>query len=162
MYVMVLVGGITDIRWGKVPNLLTAPCAVIGIALNTLDSGLAGTGASLAGIAIGVAVWFVMPVLGKPLGGGDVKLFAAVGALQGPTFLLYVMLASALYAGVLALCVAASQRRLIATCRQLGQWIHGRVVLSMSEPLATAAPGAKVPFAAAIALGAITVSAVSM
>lgn len=160
MYAMVLVAGFTDIRWGKVPNVLTVPCALLGIALNALDSGLSGIGSSLAGIAIGLAIWFIMPVIGKPLGGGDVKLLAAVGALRGPVFVLYVMVLSMLWGGVLAVGLAASRRKLLATCKQLGQWMYGRALLGMSGAIETAAVGLKVPFAAAIALGAVTASLV--
>ena len=160
MYAMLLIAATTDVRWGKIPNALTVPCAAVGIALNLADSGLAGLGFSLAGIAIGLALWFVAPLIGNVLGGGDVKLLAAVGALCGPTFVLYAIALSAFWGGLLAVCCAAGRHKLLASCKQLGQWLYWRTVMQANAPLETAAVGVRLPYAAAIALGAFTASVV--
>jgi prepilin peptidase CpaA len=158
MYPMVLIGAATDVRWGKVPNAVTAPCVLVGIVLNVVDSGLAGLGFSMAGVAIALVLWFVTPLVGNVLGGGDVKLLAAVGALCGPVLVLYAIAFSAFYGGLLAACCAAGRHKLLASCRQLGQWLYWRSVMQVTAPLETAAVGVRVPFALAIALGAITAS----
>jgi prepilin peptidase CpaA len=160
MYPMLLIGATTDVRWGKVPNAVTAPCALAGVVLNIVDSGPVGLGLSLAGIAIALALWFAAPFAGNALGGGDVKLLAAVGALRGPVFVLYAIAFSAFWGGLLAAGCAAGRHRLLASCRQLGQWLYWRGVLHVGTPLETAAVGVRLPFAVAIALGAITASCI--
>jgi len=160
MYAAVLTGAATDIRWGKVPNALTAPCALLGIVLNVADSGISGLGLSLAGIAVALALWLLGPLLGNVLGGGDIKLLAAVGALRGPVFVLYAVAFSVFCGGLLAVSYAAGRHKLLASCRQLGQWLYWRSVLRVSAPLETAAVGVRLPYAVAIAFGAITASCV--
>ncbi|GEM_PF-1989688 len=160
MYPMLLIGAATDVRWGKIPNALTAPCALVGIVLNVVDSGIAGLGFGLAGIGIALALWFLSPIIGNVLGGGDVKLLAAVGALRGPVFILYAIAFSAFCGGLLAVCCAAGRRKLLASCKQLGQWLYWRSVWQVNAPLETAAVGLRLPYAVAIAAGAITASCV--
>jgi prepilin peptidase CpaA len=160
MYPMLLIGAAADVRWGKIPNALTAPCALMGIVLNVVDQGIAGAGFSLAGIGIALALWFLAPLVGNVLGGGDVKLLAAVGALRGPVFLLYAIAFTAFWGGLLAVCCAAGRHKLLASCKQLGQWLYWRTLWQVNAPLDTAAVGVRLPYAVAIALGAITASCV--
>ncbi len=158
LFVMAIVATATDVKSGKVYNWLTAPGAVIGIALNIAFLGLAGLKTSMLGLSVGIAVWFVMPVIGKPLGGGDCKLLAAVGALRGPKFALYVLVLSGLWAGVIAVVVALRRRRLLASCRQVCAWVVVRITTGDRSAPEETTPGLKVPFAAAIALAALTTS----
>lgn len=160
VYLAAIIAAVTDVRTGKVPNWLTVPALLVGLGLNVGFLGLGGLKASLIGTAIGISIWFIMPIIGTPLGGGDVKLLAAIGALRGPQFLLYVLVLSCLWAGLLALAMAAHRRRVIACARQVGQWLFHRVVTKTYEPLETAAPGLRVPFAAATGLGVLTATMV--
>lgn len=69
------------------------------VGLGLLDGALF----ALAGFALGFALFFVMWILGA-CGGGDVKLFAAVGAWLGPTFSIMVLMCTILL--VMALMIA--------------------------------------------------------
>lgn len=156
VYLAAIIAAVTDVRTGKVPNWLTVPALLVGLGLNVGFLGVDGLKAGLVGTAIAISIWFVMPIIGSPLGGGDVKLLAAIGALRGPQFLLYVLVLSALWAGLLALLMAAQRRRVIACARQVGSWLFHRVVTKTCLPLESAAPGLRVPFAAAAGLGVLT------
>lgn len=88
----------TDLARGKLYDYAVLPALVLGLLLNYVvggfwDGGLQGTnlgGALLgAGLAGGIFLW---PYLRGGLGGGDVKLMAAVGALGG-FHRLYIVLA---------------------------------------------------------------------
>jgi prepilin peptidase CpaA len=74
-----------DARTGRIPNFLTLP--LIAVAL--VASSLSGAEQALFSLA-GLVVCALVPVLlyrvsqGRGIGGGDVKLFAALGALLGP------------------------------------------------------------------------------
>lgn len=163
IYAMAVLATVTDVRDGKVYNWLTVPGAALGLALNTWFLGFEGTRSSLIGLGIGVAVWFVMPILGKPLGGGDVKFLAAIGALRGPQFLLYTMILAFLWAGLMGIVLACRQGRFLACARRAGSWLLLPPALRTDPDtggLETAATGVRVPFAAATGLGALTAALV--
>lgn len=159
IYIMAVIATVTDVRNGKVYNWLTVPGALLGIGLNVAFAGVDGLLVSLGGMAVGLAVWFVMPLIGRPLGGGDIKFFVAIGALLGPRYLLYVMLLSFLWAGLLAVVLALRHRRLLASVKLLAGWmLLPREVRRETEGwgMDTAAPGVRVPFALATGLAAVT------
>jgi len=73
----------TDLRSATIPNRLTLP--VIGLAplLHLAFGGVDALVVSLLGLALCAAVPAFMFVK-RAIGGGDVKLLAAIGALAGP------------------------------------------------------------------------------
>lgn len=81
-----LAAAFTDARSGRIPNTLTLPGLALGLGLGVLMDGGWGFGEAL----LGAALSFLAPYLvfrgsrGVAIGGGDVKLFAALGALLGP------------------------------------------------------------------------------
>lgn len=94
----------TDARTGKIPNRLTLPALAVGVALGGVLNGLQGLGTS----ALGALLCFLVPYVlfrssrGTAIGGGDVKLFAALGALLGPSVGLEVELGSMVLLAVFA------------------------------------------------------------
>lgn len=98
-----LVGAmITDVRSRRIPNVLTLPAVAVGISIWSLAMGWKGfllglSGAFAAPLALLVLRGF------RPLGMGDVKLAAAVGALSGPAVGALAMLVSSVTGGLLAL-----------------------------------------------------------
>ncbi|NOT59039.1 MAG: prepilin peptidase [Acidobacteria bacterium] len=98
-----------DLRYRRIPNKLVAPLLASGLALHFTFAGMAGLLVSLQGMLLGFGLMLILHVFGA-LGAGDVKLFAALGAVLGlplvlPTFAIAVMtggvlaVAMALYAG---------------------------------------------------------------
>jgi len=79
---VLLVCGITDVFRQRIYNLVTYPAIIMGITLNTVGSGWKGLRFSLIGFAVGFLLFLIFFLLGG-LGGGDVKLMGAIGALQG-------------------------------------------------------------------------------
>lgn len=95
---------ITDLRSGIIPNSVVAIGAAAGVLaqLLTVALGPVELGATLQQMALGFALGALMPLLlwaYGALGGGDVKLFAAIGLCVGP----YAVLAIELWAHVIAL-----------------------------------------------------------
>jgi Flp pilus assembly protein protease CpaA len=92
-----------DVRSYRIPNYLTAPCILVGLALGTA---LGAPHLSLAGAAFAFAIFMILGSL-KMFGMGDVKLMAGVGAFLGwPLVLvgvLHVFAAGGLQGGALAL-----------------------------------------------------------
>jgi len=89
-----------DVRYRRIPNLVVVAALVAGLCINTSFLGLPGTIASLKGLGLAFLPMFLMHIFGA-MGAGDVKLFAAVGAVVGValvpmTFVVVVMLGAAL------------------------------------------------------------------
>ena len=77
------VAGWTDWRSRRIPNWLTVPAFVLGVATNTFLSGWAGLKTSLLGALVGLGL--LLPfVLVRSLGAGDWKLAGALGAFLLP------------------------------------------------------------------------------
>lgn len=70
-----------DVRYGRIPNWLTVGGVALGVAIRAF-AGWGGLGSGLAAGAIAFAVSVPFFVAGG-LGGGDVKLLAAMGTLVG-------------------------------------------------------------------------------
>lgn len=103
----VITAAILDFRTKKIPNWITVPAAVAGLAFHAALPQGSGFVWALAGLGVG----FVLLLLPWLLGGGgmgDVKLLAALGAWMGPLTILTVFGASAVLAAVMAAAVMVS------------------------------------------------------
>jgi len=106
----------TDLRHGKIYNKLALTCTALGIILSLLSAGIRGAGESLAAVGLVVLLYLLFaPLTG--VGGGDVKLMMAVGALVGIRLAVWVLLFSAATGGVIAVIVMVRHR---VFCRTVG------------------------------------------
>ena len=103
-----------DLRTRRVPNRLTASIAVLGLALAAWHATGVTVAGALAGLALGLLLMLPGHLIGAT-GAGDVKLFAAIGTLLGPTHIVMAFLYTAIAGGVLAVIVAMRRRRLQET-----------------------------------------------
>lgn len=98
----------TDLKSGKIYNKVTLPAMAGGLLLNYLLPGQSGSYAGLINSVYGILlafVVFVLPYFMGALGGGDVKLLMAIGALKGHLFLFYSILAIGVVSFFLSLLV---------------------------------------------------------
>ena len=89
-----------DLRFRRIPNLVVLAALIAGLTINISFGGARGALSSLGGFAIAFIPMFLMHVFGA-MGAGDVKLFAAIGAVVGlplvpTTFVVVVMLGGVL------------------------------------------------------------------
>jgi len=92
------VAAFLDAGWKRLPNWLTVPACLLGVAFHAVIGGmrqgppgiLKGLLFSLGGFAIGFVVLLVLWLIGGG-GGGDVKFMGALGAWLGPTRTLAVL-----------------------------------------------------------------------
>jgi prepilin peptidase CpaA len=103
-----------DLRTRRVPNVLTAGVALVGLGLAAMGLGRVDLSLSLAGCLVGLGVMLPGYLIGA-MGGGDVKLLAAVGTLLGPGATLRAFVASAIAGGLIAIFVAWRRGRFAAT-----------------------------------------------
>jgi prepilin peptidase CpaA len=102
-----------DIRSCKIPNWLTF-CGVIGgISLNLIWHGKDGILFSIYGLLVGLSSMLVLYFLGA-LGAGDVKLFAAIGAISGTEFVFSNMLYAIVYAGFIGCLILIGRKLFIS------------------------------------------------
>jgi prepilin peptidase CpaA len=146
---------VIDLRTRRIPNILTASIAGIGLGIAAAGFGHVGLGASMLGCLLGLA--FMMPGhLFGATGAGDVKLLAAAGALLGPTDTVYAFLYTAIAGGVLALLVAVARRRLNQTIGTASRLVSGdQQVRADIESLSS---NNRFAYAPAIAIGVVLVA----
>ena len=89
-----------DVCYRRIPNSFVLATLTSGILINAFYGGLQGAVTSLLGCFMAFALMFVLHVFGA-MGAGDVKLFAAIGALTGANLVLPTFLVVALTGGVL-------------------------------------------------------------
>ena len=156
---LLVAGGacVTDVRAARIPNALTLLGVVAGLVAHAvLPAGL-GVGAALAAAAAGLVVFLPFFVLGG-MGGGDVKLMAAVGAWLGWPAILTAALTIAIVGGGVALVVAISRgylRQALGNLLALARfWIVAGV---RPEPSLTLAEGRgpRLPYAVPVLLGVL-------
>jgi prepilin peptidase CpaA len=96
---------VTDLRTRRIPNLLTFGSALAGMLYHFATGGVEGLGHAALGWLLAVIV-FLLPFALGGLGGGDVKLLAALGAWLGPADALWLLLYTGVAGGLMAIGVA--------------------------------------------------------
>lgn len=160
--VVLVVAAITDVRSGKIFNIVTYPAIAVGLVGHTLVGGLFGgeEAIGLAGSVLGFAAGFLPLLLvwmAGGIGGGDAKLMGAVGALTGWRFTLTAMVYGLLVVAVMAIFVMIRRRIAIATLGRIWRFLY----LSFTPGRGAGPSGPEsptVPFGLALCIG----SAVAM
>lgn len=110
---------------------------------------------ALEGAGLGLLILLPLVLL-RALGAGDWKLMGAVGAFVGPVLLWFVLFASVLVAGAMAVVSMIQARRVRETLRNVGLLVMGFLTfglrahpeISLDNPDAL-----KLPFGVAAAIG---------
>lgn len=149
-----VVAATTDYRTGRIPNKLTFPVMLFGLIAHSVGHGVAGFLGSFIGLCVCAAVPGVVykASRGRGIGGGDIKLFAALGALLGPTQGLEVELSSFLLLGVFAVFR-------LAFLGQLGRALVTSLRLSVGRDDNPSSVMTEMRMGPAIAVGVVTVLA---
>ena len=108
----------SDFRWRKIANRLTLPAIVLGLLLNLLGHGWYGLLWSLLGCLAGIGL-FLLPYRFGKIGGGDVKLMGALGALLGSYSVLNIALYAAVVGGLISFVVALLNNNLRMTIQKV-------------------------------------------
>jgi prepilin peptidase CpaA len=114
----------TDVRYRRIPNKLVLATLLGGLILNTAFGGWYGLLASLGGSALAFGLMLSLHIFAT-MGAGDVKLFAAVGAIVGISHVLPTLMIVALTGGVLAICKMIYARRVITTMTGVLHFFYG-------------------------------------
>ena len=91
-----------DVRYRRIPNAFVLATLAGGLVINTMFGGLNGLYSSLGGCVFAFGLMLMLHVFGA-MGAGDVKLFAAIGAVTGAHLVIPTFLVVILTGGLLAL-----------------------------------------------------------
>src|SRR5215471_21315822 len=144
----------SDLRTRHIPNWITVSGAAAGLGLHVVYGGLSGAMQSLAGAALGLAIFFGLYAAGG-MGAGDVKLFGAVGAFAGPQSLILIFVLTGLLGGIAGIGLALYRGRLQQTLERTRELFIDMGRMRWEQLRATAgAPNAlRLPYGAVIAGG---------
>lgn len=150
---LVIICAATDWRTRRIPNTLTLPAIVLGLALHGLGDGVSGLAFSGKGLALGAGLFFVPYYLGG-MGAGDVKLMGGVGALLGWQMTLIVLFYTALAGGLVAVLTVLKARAIKSSYVRMSNMLQ-ILLASKRVPTADSLGGVSltIPYAVPIALG---------
>ena len=150
-----------DLRARRLPNWLTYPLIVTGLAQAWLAGATVTPAQSLAGFGVGLALTFFLFALNTK-GAGDVKLMAGIGAWVGPLMTVQVFAAEAVV-GMLIVMVQAARGR------ELGTLFRGSAVVVLNaaygdlrpppEPQSDGPRFERLPYAVPVLIGLVIVLA---
>lgn len=152
---VLVTAAVFDVRRGTVPNKLTYPAMLVGLVYWTIAGLIAHHGAqglvqSSLGLAAGLVPFALLFMLGG-LGGGDVKLMGAVGAIGAAW---QIVLATTVYALIVAVVFAIVLMFRHGIVKRTATRLLGAALLAGAKTKPEFPPDSpRVPFALAIALG---------
>jgi prepilin peptidase CpaA len=156
---VLIAAAISDLRQGKVFNWLTYPAILVGLALGAAQGAATGqmrevVVSHVLGFGFGFGVLFIAYLLGG-MGGGDVKLMAAVGALVGWPKALDAVFYSFLAAAAIGVIVMIWRGEVRTVLRRL--WLAVRILPLPTARMEEAVPTSTrlVPFGFAACLGTL-------
>ena len=97
-----LVAAATDLRARIIPNWLVLAGLAAGFTLNAMLGGWHGLLGALAGFGLALLIYVPLFIL-RAMGGGDVKLMAAVGCMAGPQNWFTIFILASIMGGVFAI-----------------------------------------------------------
>ena len=153
-----LMACVTDLRGRRIPNVLTFGAAAAALVYAAATGGWSGLGSAALGWTIGALIFIVPFALGG-LGGGDVKLLAAIGAWLGPAGAFWVGMYTGIAGGIMAIVVAIASgylRKALANVSLL--LMHWRVwgLRPLSEVSLEGSEGPRLAYALPIFAGLVT------
>jgi prepilin peptidase CpaA len=163
--VATLTAAVFDLRTRRIPNWLTLGALATALVLRLALDGPTGLALAVVGaFAAGFPALVLFRL--RAMGGGDVKLLAACGALVGPETGFQLLLASAIAGGGMALAMIAFRRAWAVTAENV-RWI---LIHWQTAGLLTPCPqvslgrsrGVAVPYGLAIAGGMLFTLALNL
>jgi prepilin peptidase CpaA len=150
----VLTAALADLRWRKIPRLLTVAACATGLIVHwTLGDFWSAAAAALLGFAVGLSFFSL-----GAIGGGDVKLITALGAMLGFGRWTFAMEITILAAGVIAMVQIIRRRVVVQTFRNVFAILKSWLTSGLSaHPVINVQNASMVrsPFAVAAAVGTL-------
>jgi prepilin peptidase CpaA len=149
-----LTAAVADLVWRGIPRQLAIAGFVVGIGVNAFRGHL---GSALFAAAMGFGAGLALFHL-RAIGGGDVKLVVALGAMLGWHDWIFAMQIAIVFAGLAAIGLAVYRRRfrrLLSNTAQLAGWIGENGLTPHPEIHVDNPVLGHSPFAVAAAIGVL-------
>ena len=138
-----------EIKERRIPNWLTLGAIAFGVGAAVIEGGVDGLADSALGLAIAGGLFLPFCLLGV-VGGGDMKLMAAVGAIVGWPMVLRVVCNTCIAGGLIAVAIMAWNGVLLTTLANVF-----RIMVGMPRKQQGLRNPPMVPYALAITIGAL-------
>jgi len=138
-----------EIKSRRIPNWLTLGAIALGLGAAAIEGGADGLVDSALGLAIAGGLFLPFCLLGV-VGGGDMKLMAAVGAITGWPMVLRVVCNTCIAGGVVSIAIMAWHGILLTTLANVF-----RIMVGMQRRKQGLRNPPMVPYAIAITLGTL-------
>lgn len=138
-----------EIKARRIPNWLTLGSMALGLGAALIDGGGEGLTDSLLGLAVAGGLFLPFCLLGV-VGGGDMKLMAAVGAITGWPMVLRVLCNTCIAGGLIAVAIMAWNGVLLTTLANAF-----RIMVGMQRRTKGLRNPPMVPYALAITIGTL-------
>jgi prepilin peptidase CpaA len=153
------IAAITDVYSRRIPNLLVIAGLIAGIVLNVWLGGWLGLKDPVLGFGLALLIYVPLFIV-RAMGGGDVKLMAAAGAILGPREWFTLFIFASIAGGAIALGMLLTRQALGPAFGNilyiLKELAHFRAPYKSNAALDVASPKAlTMPHGIAIAAGAI-------
>lgn len=112
-----------DIKEQKIKNYVTYSAAFLGLTLNVAEHGLDGLGFTVVGWLTPVMVLGLLYAT-NIMGAGDIKLFAAIGAIMGLPFTMYCLAYSVYFGGLIALIILIRRKQFKQRMYRIYEYIY--------------------------------------
>lgn len=127
LFLFLIVAFVIDVRHHKLPNWLTAGGMAVGILFHLIVNGMNGLLFSFFGLLVAGGIFLLLYVF-KAIGAGDVKLFAAIGSLVGIHLVLYMMMYSVIFGGLIAIIILLFTKTFLSKITNLFFYIVSSII----------------------------------
>jgi len=143
---------VSDIRSGKIRNVVTYPAIALGLIVQTYLYGRTGLAQAAGGFATGFVPLLICWAIGG-IGGGDAKLMGAVGALSNWRFTVAAMLMAFAIAAAMAIVVMIRKRIVRRTLVRIGRTLWLALIPGVKRTWPADVDSPKIPFGVALCIG---------
>jgi prepilin peptidase CpaA len=155
--VWAVVAAVFDVRFHRIPNWLTYSGILAALASRLLLLGMPGLTSGLIGgvFAGGIFLLFFMV---RAMGGGDVKLIAALGSFVGWPVAVELLIATAMAGGFLAIGFMVFQKKALHTLSNVGAVLKHHLTAGIKQHPSVNLDNpeaARMPYGLAMAAGAL-------
>lgn len=148
---LLVISSYTDWKYRKIYNKVTLPAILIGLGLAAMTNFPAGLQSAALACVLGFSFFYLLFMLGM-MGGGDVKLVAAIGALTGYPFIVDALFFGIIAGGVYAILILAIKGGLWKNIKNALWFIWGLMLWRKAIPLQTT-DSIKIPYGLCLSAG---------
>lgn len=128
LLLLVLTSVFFDVTKKIIPNYITIPAIFLGFVTCGIVDGINGIKFSIFGLLVGLVI-FMIPFMLGGMGGGDVKLIAAIGALKGWEFVIWTTIYSGIAGGAIIIVILLREKSLVGTLNRLSGILIKPIIL---------------------------------